>query len=363
MSKQKTRSSTEGATLPTHGCLSLPRLDVDSYSLELEDETGFAGDRANKGAFIRILDELRKPLAKLGQDPLGSKRSDEISRKKLAAILVEGDPNAAALVHGAVEQFAQELQAVIGRFLKLETWRDTEAIAVGGGLSGSRIGELCIARAGILLKADGLKIDLEPIRHDPDEAGLIGAAHLIPIWMIEGHDAMLAADIGGTNIRVGIVALNLAKANDLSKASIVALEHWCHQDERELTREETVDHLIDMLTRMADVAHEKGLRLAPLVGIGCPGMIRQDGSIEGGAQNLPGNWESGKFNLPRCIQQRMPRFGEHDTNVILHNDAVVQGLSQIPYMHEREHWGILTIGTGLGNARFSNRQNRKKKRA
>jgi hypothetical protein len=61
------------ATLPTHGARSLPRVEVDSYSIELEDKDGFAGDKANKGAFLRILDEVRKPLAKLGEDPLGHK--------------------------------------------------------------------------------------------------------------------------------------------------------------------------------------------------------------------------------------------------------------------------------------------------
>jgi hypothetical protein len=30
-------------------------------------------------------------------------------------------------------------------------------------------------------------------------------------------------------------------------------------------------------------------------------------------------------------------------------------LSEIPFMHDVEHWGVLTIGTGLGNARFTNR--------
>jgi hypothetical protein len=39
----------------------------------------------------------------------------------------------------------------------------------------------------------------------------------------------------------------------------------------------------------------------------------------------------------------------------LHNDAVVQGLSQAPFMADVAHWGALTIGTGLGNTRFSNR--------
>ncbi len=40
----------------------------------------------------------------------------------------------------------------------------------------------------------------------------------------------------------------------------------------------------------------------------------------------------------------------------MHNDAVVQGLSEVPYMKDVERWGVLTIGTGLGNARFTNRK-------
>jgi hypothetical protein len=35
--------------------------------------------------------------------------------------------------------------------------------------------------------------------------------------------------------------------------------------------------------------------------------------------------------------------------------AVVQGFSEIPFMQDVKHWGVLTIGTGLGNARFTNR--------
>ena len=47
----------------------------------------------------------------------------------------------------------------------------------------------------------------------------------------------------------------------------------------------------------------------------------------------------------------------------MHNDAVVQGLSQLPLVQNRKHWGVLTIGTGLGNARFINRHvNAKAKR-
>ena len=46
---------------------------------------------------------------------------------------------------------------------------------VGGGFRGSRVGELAIGRTSVILKADKVAIDLVPIRHEPDEAGLIGA--------------------------------------------------------------------------------------------------------------------------------------------------------------------------------------------
>lgn len=45
--------------------------------------------------------------------------------------------------------------------------------------------------------------------------------------------------------------------------------------------------------------------------------------------------------------------------VVMHNDAVVQGLSELPRMQDRERWAVLTIGTGLGNARFTNRNVKK----
>ena len=97
-----------------------------------------------------------------------------------------------------------------------------------------------------------------------------------------------------------------------------------------------------------------------MVGIGCPGIINKDGSIERGAQNLPGNWESSRFNLPRFICEEIPKIGGHDTVIVMHNDAVVQGLSQLPFMQEHDQWWVLTIGTGLGNARFTNRRSKSK---
>jgi hypothetical protein len=78
-------------------------------------------------------------------------------------------------------------------------------------------------------------------------------------------------------------------------------------------------------------------------------------TIARGAQNLPGNWESTRFKLPDRIREAIPRIGDHETMVVMHNDAVVQGLSELPYAQRRKHWGVLTIGTGLGNASFSTR--------
>ncbi len=89
-------------------------------------------------------------------------------------------------------------------------------------------------------------------------------------------------------------------------------------------------------------------------------MINGDGTIEKGAQNLPGNWESSKFNLPGLIAEGIPDIGGHDTAVLMHNDGVAQGLSEVPFMQDFDRWGVLTIGTGLGNARFTNRHKDKK---
>jgi len=343
-----------------HGATRLPSVNLDSFNIELKDDEGFLGDRASKGAFRKILDTLRKPLKKNGEDPFGSKAADAIPKTTLDEALVGSDVGAAALVHGAIEEFAQELAYVTQRFLKTKAWADTERIVVGGGFRQSRVGELAIARTDIILKAEGFEVDLVPIRFHPDEAGLIGCLHLAPSWILEAHDSILAVDIGGTNIRCGVVETRWKKAADLSKAAVWKSELWRHADD-EPTREGAVKRLVKMLKDLIAEAETEGLKLAPFIGIACPGVIKEDGTIEKGAQNLPGNWESSKFNLPASLIEAIPEIGEHDTAVLMHNDAVAQGLSEMPFMQDVEHWGVLTIGTGLGNARFTNRRKDKEK--
>jgi predicted NBD/HSP70 family sugar kinase len=346
--------------LAGHGATRLPSVTVDSYNIELKDDEGFLGDRASKGAFRKILDKLRKPLKKSGEDPLGSKSAETLGKGALDEALVGDDVHAAALMHGAIEEFAQELAYVTARFLKTKAWTDTERIVVGGGFPESRVGKLAIARTDTILKAEGFEVDLVPIRFHPDEAGLIGCLHLAPSWMLEAHDSIVAVDIGGTNIRCGVVETRWKKAPDLSKACVRKSELWRHAND-EPTREGAVKRLVKMLKDMIDTAEAEGLKLAPFIGIACPGVIEDDGSIAKGAQNLPGNWESSQFNLPASLVEAIPEIGGHDTAVLMHNDGVVQGLSEVPFMQDVELWGVLTIGTGLGNARFTNRKEERDK--
>jgi hypothetical protein len=337
-----------------HGSGRLTGVVVDAYNCELRDSEGFIGDRASKRAFQAILEDWRERVRRAGEDPLGETPSDELGKKTLDKLLVSGEPEAAGLVQGAIEDFAQEFATVIRRFLRLKSWRDTQRIAVGGGWRASRVGELAIGRTSILLKSDGQSVELKPILYHPDEAGLVGCVHLAPAWIFKGHDSILAVDIGGSNIRAGLISLNLKKSPDLTAISVSQSDLWRYAADKP-KRDEAVERLADMLRTLISKASTAGNQLAPFIGIGCPGVIEEDGSIAKGGQNLPGNWETSRFNLPQRLRELIPTIAGYETVVLMHNDAVVQGLSELPLMLDVERWGILTIGTGLGNARFTNR--------
>ena len=339
------------------GAATLPRVEVDTYNAELRDDAGFIGDRASRRAFRAILDDWRNRIgAIVASDPLEQRTAASPSKKKLDRVHRSGKALAVGVLHTAIEEFAQELATVVLRFLELPPWKDTQRIVVGGGLSSSRIGEVMIGRASVLVKAAGHSVTMVPIRHHADDAALIGGAYLAPSWVFADKDAILAVDIGGTNIRAGVVELRLDQEPNLSACRVHSLELWRYGDEKPRpTRDAALDRLVTMLEDLVLVAEADGLTLAPLVCIACPGVIASDGTIERGGQNLPGNWEGKGFNLAKRIQKRLPRIGDHETTVIMHNDAVVQGLSEVPFMQDVDHWGVLTIGTGLGNARFTNR--------
>ncbi len=356
----------QGTPLP-HGARALPSVRVDAYNAELHDPAGkgFLGDRASNRAFVEMLEDWRVRVRRGtdGGDPidgaLGERRPTRgIGRGELDALLLEAEeaPEASGLVQSAVEDFAQEMAAVVRRLLRLPAWRGTERIAVGGGFVEAKAGRMAVGRVGVLLKAGGEPVRMAPVSRHPDEAALCGAAHLAPPEALRAGDAILAVDVGGTNLRAGLVALGLDEADDLSRVRAVATERWRHADERP-TRDAALARMVEMLRGLAGQAAERGLVLAPFVGVGCPGVVLADGTIERGGQNLPGGgWEGGGFNLPARLREALPAVLGHRPAVVVHNDAVVQGLSEAPTMRDVERWGVLTVGTGLGNARFSNRR-------
>lgn len=367
----------------SHGSSELERVTVDAYNAELRDAQGFIGDRASNRAFRAILDESRERIREVAhEDPLGDTPTQELPKKKMDKLLMQGEPEAAGVIQGAIEEFASELSTVIIRFLKLKAWRDTERIVVGGGLRASRVGELAIGRASVLVKEAGHNLQIVPVHDHPDEAGLLGAVHLAPGWMLDGHDAILGVDIGGSNLRAGLVELRAAKtektakkpnesADDTDKkpgdkagdkrspvgrAAVKELELWRYADEKARpSREEAIERIGTMLERLIRHAAKNHVKLAPFIGVGCPGIIAADGHIERGGQNLPGNWESSRFNLPARLTELIPKIDGNATVVVMHNDAVVHGLGDLPHVRDVHRWGVLTIGTGLGNARFTNK--------
>ena len=347
-------SSKSKDTRGQHGALRLPGLTIDSYNLALRtpEGDGFVGDRASQTAFRELLDAQRKLHFTGKKDPFGEIPTTEVGKKDIDLVLVGGDPDAAHLVHAAVEEYAHRLAEVIRCFLSHSDWREVERIVLGGGFPESRFGRLAIRRAGRLLEHARTDVALYPLQHDGDEAGLLGWVQLVPKPVHKQHDAFLAVDIGGSNIRCGLVEHRLGDAKSGAKARVIESMKWRHADDGP-DRGEAVARMAGMLNGLIAQARTIGIDLAPFVGIACPGQIRSDGSIAQGAQNLPGDWEAPEFNLPSALSEHLDPVDGEAAAVVMHNDAVVQGLSERARMRGARRWGVMTIGTGLGNASFS----------
>jgi hypothetical protein len=72
------------------------------------------------------------------------------------------------------------------------------------------------------------------------------------------------------------------------------------------------------------------------------------------AESTRGNWESTHFNLPETLRKQIPCIGDHPTIVIMHYDAVVQLLSEIPRITGAKHGpplpSVPTSGTPISSA-------------
>ena len=336
-----------------HGAVNLPGLAIDEYSLRLRDPDGdgFLGDRASHTAFRALLDTARRDHLH-GEDPFGKTPASELGKDEIDLVLVGGSTDGAHAVHLAVEQYARSLCDVVQVFMAQPQWAGVERIVIGGGFPEHETGALAIRRAMRLLELADTGVTLHPLRHDPDEAGLLGWAPLLP-EDAHAHDAFLAVDVGGSNIRCGIVQHRLHKNAHGGKARVVESLKWRHADD-EPDRKEAIGRTAAMLNGLAAFARTLDLRLAPFVGIACPGEVEPDGAISAGAQNLPGNWES-PFHLPDALAPLLDPVDGTPPRVVMHNDAVVQGLSELRRMRKAKRWAVLTIGTGLGNATYTMR--------
>ncbi|GAB2508558.1 hypothetical protein [Lysobacter humi (ex Lee et al. 2017)] len=89
-----------------HGGRRLHGVTVDHYGLAVRDAAGeFVGDRASETGFFRILDRIRT-RERTGPDPFGPARGPKTNKDALDRVLRGGDPDAAHLVHLAIEAYA-----------------------------------------------------------------------------------------------------------------------------------------------------------------------------------------------------------------------------------------------------------------
>lgn len=344
------RSPSPRSPRPRHAPRRGPGFSIDSWNLPLDDPEGegFVGDRASHTAFYAMLERARRN-ARAGADPFPGRKGKGPGKEELDHALLGGDVDAAHVVHMALEAWAREFAFVARCFLARPEWDGVQRIVVGGGMPQTVHGGLAMRRVQQLLRDARAGVELDVLPHDPDEAGLLGWAPLAPA-STHRFDGFLAVDIGGTNYRCGIVTPG-RDARDGRRAEVYERLHWRHAED-DPDRAESIDRIAGMLNALIALARSTGLRLAPFVGIACPGEVEPDGRLSQGTQNLPGEWEAG-FHLPDALGARLDRIGGQPVQVMLHNDAVVQGVSALPPSRAARRWGVFTIGTGLGNASYT----------
>lgn len=328
-----------------------PRAEIriNGYGARLPDpdkKGRFLGDRVSGRAFVKL---FKKRCKKCDID-LGK----SISESEIDDLLEEGDAADERVVRDVAVEFGDRLAEVIALFLKWSYWRRTESIVIGGGMASRHVGGIVIHAAQARLMKAHPGLELHRIHHHPNEAGLVGSVHLIPPSRLAGKDGLLAIDIGGSKIRAGIVEFGRRKSGLLADARVWRVEVWKHSRAR-ATRRKVVGKMAEMLCALIEEADKAKFRLSPLIRVGVPGEIDEDGYILRGAHNLPGDWQDERFNLPLELAAKLPRIDDAPVSVSIHNDAVVQGLAEFSFMRNFKRWGILTIGSGLGNAHFTNR--------
>lgn len=306
--------------------MDLPRVQVEGYSLKIFEGGGLLGDKADHHALQEIKAMSRNDGDDAAGDQMDRTNDDEVARR-----------------------FASQLAEVITGFSKHPSWQAVERVAVGGGIKDSRLGTRIVSHAQAFLDDGNTALKLAPLHHSSDDGALLGWASATPCAVSGPH--YLAVDIGGTNVRCGVVS----SAGDQGAPPTVSLrEKWNHS-EAEARKGELMSWIADTLCNLKSRSDIVGGDDPLFIGIACPGIVSADGRIESGAHNLPGEWHDEGFNLPREMKARLAERGLANVKLMLHNDAVVQGLSELPFMSDHVGWAVVTLGTGFGNASYRNK--------
>ena len=176
---------------------------------------------------------------------------------------------------------------------------------VGGGLSSSHIGELAMGRAAVLLNAEGIEIELVPIDYHPDEAGLIGAAaSRAGLGVRRPRRHPRGRHRRHQPPRRRRQAQTSKKTPTSPRPRCGSSSTGATRDDKP-TREEAVERIAahaeraDRADGRARRAQARAVRRHRL-----PRHHRRaTASIQRGGQNLPGNWESSRFNLPAELRR------------------------------------------------------------
>ena len=118
-----------------HGARQLPCTRVNSYNLDIRIRGDVLNNRVRKQAFIALLDDVRRKIRAVGKDPFGDRQSASLGKKAIGEWLTSGNNEAAAVIHAAIEEFAEELARIVTGFLRHGRWKGVERIVIGGGLS------------------------------------------------------------------------------------------------------------------------------------------------------------------------------------------------------------------------------------
>jgi hypothetical protein len=328
-------------------CRYLHDLDIGSYCTELADHAGVAG---GVDAFLAPAGQARNAPPHAHSERYDVPRLAECGLARLDRILLDGDPHMAGRILGAIDGFAAAMADLTRTLLHEPGWEGVQRLAIDCDLCPSRIGTLAIGRASVLLSAQGETAALRPLTHSPDQAGLIGAANLVPLWMRSGRDCVLAIDVTEAAIRVGLVRLS---AGEGGEEKVAGLEVW-RFDPDSVTRDKAIAYLCDMVAHSAQRARRDKLRVSPMIGVGCPGLVDDAALFQRGAQRLRRRWDGMRFRLIERIKAAVPVLDGVPSIVALHNDAVVRGLSEAAAMRDVRRWGVLSLGQGFGNASFEN---------